>query len=134
MFAAKPTYIRNDTHLAHQPLSLTANSHKTYSIHASQAYTRAHKMQPYSQSDYFPEDEGAALPGYDRRPQHIDYGFNEAADVGRQPGVSGIGGSSPLGSMLDGFRSHAEQYGPTTLDGFGPSPQEDLRDLEGKGI
>lgn len=91
-------------------------------------------MQPYSHSDYFPGNAEAVFPGHDRRPRHVDYGFDEVTDIGRRPGVSGIGSGSSIGSMLDGFRSHAEQYEHTTLNGFGPSSQDDLREFEGKGI
>lgn len=91
-------------------------------------------MQPYPYSDHFREDVEGFHPGYDRQPQNLDYGFDQASDVGRRPGISGIGRGSPIGTMFDAFRSHAEQYGPTTLDGFGPSSQEDLMDFEGKSI
>lgn len=64
----------------------------------------------------------------------MEYGFDEAPDVGRRPGVSGIGDGRPIGSMFNGFRSHAEEYGPTTLDGIGPSSQEDLGDFDGRAI
>lgn len=62
--------------------------------------------------------------------QPLDYGFDETNDIGRRPGVAGIGGDSPAAELVDGFRARAEEYGPVTLDGFGPSPHEDLSDID----